>query len=183
MRTRANSIYSLGIYIGGGLSALTTIIIGGVGWRVTFLIVGIVGGAFGIICLFFVFEPKRGVYDAGISKTNVIKPSLGAAFLELIKSPTSRWVTIAGGFRFWAGYSIGFFVPSYFGSVYENEPNYTLKFGIMMATAVSFGGFCSSLIGGYISDKYEEKWAFTKAAVCMVGTFLGIPTLAGCLLI
>ena len=65
MRTRANSIYSFGIYIGGGLSSLTGVLTTNVGWRLTFLIVGIIGGAFGVLCVLFVLEPKRGRYEIG----------------------------------------------------------------------------------------------------------------------
>jgi MFS family permease len=62
-RTRANSIYSLGIYIGGALSSLTGLIISGVGWRWSFAILGIVGGAAGLLGFIFVQEPERNFFD------------------------------------------------------------------------------------------------------------------------
>jgi len=62
-RTRANSIYSLGIYIGGALSSLTGLMISGIGWRWAFAIVGIVGGAAGLLGLLFIREPERGYFD------------------------------------------------------------------------------------------------------------------------
>ncbi len=62
-RTRATSIYSLGIYIGGALSSLTGVIIGGLGWRWAFYILGIVGIGFGILGFILIREPKRGNFD------------------------------------------------------------------------------------------------------------------------
>lgn len=63
-RTRANSIYSLGIYIGGALSSLTGLLITGTGWRWALAIVGIVGGVAGVLGLLFIKEPQRGFFDA-----------------------------------------------------------------------------------------------------------------------
>ena len=62
-RTTANSIYSLGIYIGGALSSLTVLIITGVGWRWMFILVGIIGMGAGVIGFVFIKEPKRGNFD------------------------------------------------------------------------------------------------------------------------
>ncbi len=62
-RTRANSIYSLGIYVGGGLSSLSILIITAVGWRWMFRIIGIVGLGSAVLTILFVREPKRGRYD------------------------------------------------------------------------------------------------------------------------
>ena len=56
-RTRATSIYSLGIYLGGALSSLTGLIISGAGWRWSFAILGIVGGVAGVLGLIFIREP------------------------------------------------------------------------------------------------------------------------------
>lgn len=56
-RTTANAVYSLGIYIGGGLSSLSLILITSVGWRWSFIIVGIIGVAVGTLSLIVVKEP------------------------------------------------------------------------------------------------------------------------------
>ncbi len=62
-RATANSIYMLGVYIGGALSSLTIVMITGVGWRWSFAIIGYIGIIAGILCLIFVQEPKRGRLD------------------------------------------------------------------------------------------------------------------------
>lgn len=78
MRTRANSIYSFGIYIGGGLSSLTTVLEGVLGtWQATYVVIAAIGGGFGVLCVLFVLEPKRGRFDDAQQRgTAVIKPTL-----------------------------------------------------------------------------------------------------------
>ena len=55
-------------------------------------------------------------------------------------------------------------MPAYFGKVY---PEYSDQYSILNAFVVSIGGFASSLIGGKISDYYENRNFMTKAYVCM----------------
>lgn len=62
-RTSANSIYSLGIYIGGALSSLTAVIITGLGWRWTFALIGFFGIGAGVLGIFLILEPSRGTFD------------------------------------------------------------------------------------------------------------------------
>ena len=56
-RAFANSIYSLGIYIGGALSSLTILFITGLGWRWTYGLVGIIGAGTGVLGFIFILEP------------------------------------------------------------------------------------------------------------------------------
>jgi MFS family permease len=123
-RTTANSIYSLGIYIGGALSSLTIIFITGLGWRWTYGLVGLIGIGSGVLGIIFVMEPIRGRYNIKTSMTGsaqpaVVKPSPLILFLrsakEIFINPTCRWVLIAGSFRFFGGYAIGYYMPTYFG--------------------------------------------------------------------
>lgn len=59
-RSFANSIYSLGIYIGGALSSLTLLFITGLGWRWTYGLVGLIGAGTGVLGILFIIEPERG---------------------------------------------------------------------------------------------------------------------------
>jgi len=56
-RTTANSVYSLGIYIGQALSSLTTLLINNLGWQWAFIIIGIIGVCFGVIGAILIREP------------------------------------------------------------------------------------------------------------------------------
>lgn len=87
---------------------------------------------------------------------------------------------IAGSFRFFAGYAIAYYMPSFFGAVYKDNQN---LYSTLNAFVISVGGFISSYGGGIICDKYEEKSFMTKAYVSMIGTFLGCPAIAVCTLV
>jgi hypothetical protein len=83
---------------------------------------------------------------------------------EIFVNPTCRWVCVAGSFRFFGGYAIGYYMPSYFGKVYPD--NYNL-YGVLNSFVVSVGGFASSMTGGYLSDKFDKPFPMIKATVCM----------------
>jgi MFS family permease len=72
-------------------------------------------------------------------------------------------------------------MPSYFK---DNYGDYKLEYSIGNAVIVSACGFSSSIIGGYVSDKYEQKGIYMiKAYVCIFSGIFGIPTIMGCTLI
>lgn len=48
-----------------------------------------------------------------VAKPNPLILFINAA-KELFSNPTCRWVLIAGSFRFFGGYAIGYFMPAYF---------------------------------------------------------------------
>ena len=169
-RTRANSIYSLGIYIGGALSSLTGLMISGIGWRWALAIVGMVGVGASILGFLFIREPERGFFDVKkpADTPKVEKPPPLTQFLnaakEIFINPTCRWVCIAGSFRFFGGYAIGYYMPAYFGAIYPDEKN---LYYLINSVVVSIGGFSSAMAGGYLSDNYEKRYPTIKALVCM----------------
>jgi MFS family permease len=59
-RTTANAFFAGCIFIGSSLSSLTVVMIGQVGWRESYLIIGIYGICAGAICITFIKEPERG---------------------------------------------------------------------------------------------------------------------------
>jgi len=77
----------------------------------------------------------------------------GRAAAEIFVNPTCRNATIAACFRFFGGYAIGFFMPSFFGGIYPEDKN---KYSIGNAFVVSLCGFTSAVFGGYLSDRFEN---------------------------
>lgn len=82
-------------------------------------------------------------------------------------------------FRFWETFSIVYFLPAFFQ---RNFPTFKVEYGLYNALIVSTMGFVSTLAGGLISDKFEEKSRMTKALVCLVGSVLAIPAISFCVL-
>ena len=70
-RGTANSIFNMGIYFGGALSSISTLLILQLGWRVSFEGIGIIGVGFGIASLILVREPARNAFD--IKKKEIIQ--------------------------------------------------------------------------------------------------------------
>ena len=66
-RTLANSIYSMGMFIGTALENLTVIIINAIGWRGAYFIVGGFGIVVGLIGIAVIKEPGRGVFAPPIA--------------------------------------------------------------------------------------------------------------------
>lgn len=62
-RTTANAIFGLGIFFGSSLASITIIMIGSIGWRKTYFVIGCLGVIFGLIALTCIKEPKRGRFD------------------------------------------------------------------------------------------------------------------------
>jgi nitrate/nitrite transporter NarK len=61
--------------------------------------------------------------------------------------------------RFFGGYSLGFWAPSFFQNVY---PTYSKQYSIINSLLIIVGGVTSSFIGGYIGDKFEYKYPKIK---------------------
>lgn len=122
-RATVNSLYNGAIYLGGALSSLAAIMIGGLGWRGTYIVIGISGMVAGFLGLFFIIEPNRGRYEAPKAKkvdTRSTLKKFSDAAVECAVNPTPRYVTIAASSRFFAGYAIGYFMPSYFEGVWSD---------------------------------------------------------------
>lgn len=187
-RTTATSIYSFGIYLGGALSSVSGIMITGFGWRWTFGIMGIIGMVAGVLGLLLIKEPERGTFDAPkkLDGPAVIKPSPLTQFVractEMFVNPTCRWICVAGSFRFFGGYAIGYYMPSYFGNIPDYKDKYN-TYLTLNAFVVSVGGFTSAIAGGFISDKLEKRIPTIKSWVCIFGSLLGCPMIAVCLLV
>ena len=95
-------------------------------------------------------------------------------------NPTCRWVCIAGSFRFFGGYAIGFFMQSYFTKGVFGTGQEKVYFN-GNAIVVSLCGFLASIIYARIADHYENKGVLNiKAYVCIASSALGIPFIILC---
>ena len=72
---------------------------------------------------------------------------------------------------------MAFYKPLYFAKVY---PNYVDEFSIGNAFIYVVIATSSALIGGLLSDKYEEKSYRIKSYLCMASGLLACPALVAC---
>ena len=82
---------------------------------------------------------------------------------------------IAGWLRNFGGIIIPSYLPLFFG---RNYPTYKKEYALLNAIQLVICGLTASLGGGILSDKYEKKSYWTKAAICMVGCALSFPLMA-----
>ena len=79
---------------------------------------------------------------------------------------------LAGFFRFFGGYSLGFLTAEFF----ENRfPDYTNQFAVMNSVIVIGGGLPASMLGGYLSDRLESRYGSIKGLIAGLGALTAVP--------
>jgi hypothetical protein len=82
------------------------------------------------------------------------------------------YLTIASFFRFFGGYSLGFLSATFFLHKYpENDSQYAY----MASVIVIGGGVPSCFIGGYLSDKLEDRIPNIKGLIAGLGALAATP--------
>jgi len=98
------------------------------------------------------------------------------SFKGKIKILASNWcfvsLMLAGFFRFFGGYSLGFLSAEFFEHRY---PDNTKAYSFMGAFVVIGGGLPASILGGYLSDKLEPKIGSIKGLIAGVGALAAVP--------
>lgn len=103
-----------------------------------------------------------------------------SAVNEIFSNPTCRYCVFAGSFRYFGGFAIAFYMPTYFGAVYSE---YSGQYSIINALIVSICGFTSSLSGGILCDYFEKRgYLMTKGILCVFAGLLGTPFIVICTL-
>ena len=99
---------------------------------------------------------------------------------QVLKQPTTRWITFATIVRTFGSVAVSTYLPIFFLKVY---PSYKDTFAVANALSLAIGGLFASIAGGYLSDKLENKSLMAKSAICMVSCFLAFPLTAACCLV
>lgn len=106
----------------------------------------------------------------------VDKNVAGLKFIDKVKILGSNWcfitLSMAGFFRFFGGYSLGFLSAEFFENRY---PDYTSQYAVMGSVVVIGGGLPASMLGGWISDRYESRIGSIKGIIAGGGALLAIP--------
>lgn len=93
--------------------------------------------------------------------------------IKILCSNSCFLYLVAAGFcRFFGGYSLGFLSGPFFEKRY---PDYTQQFSIMNAVVVIGGGLPASMIGGWMSDKFEDRVGSVKGLIAGIGALVAVP--------
>lgn len=178
-RAEANGIYAFGVYVGGGLSSMSIAMAESVGWRGTCFVITCFGALLAVMVFVTMKEPERkndNKKQEVTEDTFTFRDSLK----EIFSNKLIIILYIASSARFMAGYAIGGYVPSFYGTLFED---YEDTYAYLNAFVVAGGGALSSYIGGRVADRWEKSGnIYSRLDVPLIGSLLGIPTIALCLL-
>ena len=171
-RATALSIYSSGLYFG----ILMGYVLGGavadiVGWRYTFMLIGIPGVIFAVVLAAVVKEPPRGRWES--PEINAYKPTLGETARLLISQRSFCWLAMATAVHNFAGYGTGNFAASLY---LRNHDLSLTQVGMLLSIAGGLSGMIGVFLGGYLGDKLggkDKRWYLWVPAW---GAALSIPT-------
>ena len=82
------------------------------------------------------------------------------------------FLVIAGFFRFWAGYSLGFLSGKFFE---HRWPDYNTTYSFAGAFIVIGGGLPASVLGGLLSEHLESKIPSMKGLIAGLGALAATP--------
>lgn len=167
-RARAMGVYMVGAALGtgGGL------IIGGIlgemlGWRKTFLVLGIPGVLLGVLFFFSVKEPQRGRLDAGEEKDKQAQ-----AIKKTLKSLAANSIFIRISMSFAMLTMIGYAMAFWLAPIMLRNFDIPLsKVGLYLGLTYIAAGIPAPLIGGYFTDymaKRDARWRAWIPAIAII---------------
>ncbi|CAE7810552.1 unnamed protein product [Symbiodinium sp. CCMP2456] len=182
-RATANSIFGLGIYIGGAVASLGAAVDEREGWRTACLGFGFVSALASLPLLFRSEasgpskEGARWPTDpfAQLQSKVVALPGEALSVItkssEAVSEPSARWLLLASTLRFSAGFAILVWLPT---AIRASFPNDVEQFAVINSLIKAFAGGASSLAGGVTADGLRARGFGDQAAAL----FCGVTSLA-----
>jgi MFS family permease len=141
-----------------------------VGWRNTFIIVGLPGVAVGLLALFTLREPPRGHAD------RLVDTGLRSDFSDTLRTLFGMRIFIflsaAGATQSFIGNSIISWLPAFF----ERSHHLTsTEIGYKLGLAVVVGGIIGIVGAGFIADRLAKRDVRWYAWVGVIGLLTGTP--------
>ncbi len=171
-RARALAIYSLGIPIGlAGGSFLGAFLASSIGWRHTFLLLGLAGLVLAPVVRYCVRDLPSAPAAA--------QAPLREVFPLLARKPTFWLLAFASSLSSLCGYGLALWVPSVMMRSFHLDLLATGKF---LSTLLLIGGSAGVFVGGWLADRLggmERSWYARVPAIAWIAT---VPLYAGGLL-
>lgn len=172
-RSRAFAIYGLGVPAG----TLCGLALGGwlvdlVGWRMTFLIIGLPGLLLALLYRLFVHEPRAATPQSGNAAP---RPSIAENFTVILRAPALRWLTVAAA----AGGIFVLGMPAWSGvfliRIHGLSPTHA---GLMLGLIMGIGGCLGTFAGGMLADRLAVSAPGRALLVPSIGLALALPAAA-----
>ena len=173
-RARAMGVYVTGSVLGTGGGLIVGGLLGEwLGWRMTFLALGIPGILLGVILYFTVKEPPRGRYDSGSDDSKQ-----AVDIKRTLKSLASNKVYVRVGLSYAMLTMVGYAMALWLAPIMLRNFEVSLSVvGLYLGGTYILGGIPGPLIGGYLTDymvKRDARWCAWIPAIfilCSAGTF------------
>jgi predicted MFS family arabinose efflux permease len=168
-RPAAIGFFSLGVPLGNFLGIfLGGLLVADLGWRLTFVALGLPGLLLALIVWLTVREPVRGGMDdpkdlAALRAGEDIP--LGESVKQLWASPTFRIMSFSGALSALCGYGMNMWMPSFLERVHDLDP---ADYRLLLGACLGIGGGLGAMLGGVIT---------ARAAVRDPRAFLLLPAL------
>jgi MFS family permease len=155
--------FVVGYLSGGWLNDL-------VGWRLTFILVGLPGVLLALVVRFTLLEPPRGHAERAPAGDSV--PSLASTLRHFLSCPALRHLPLAGALHGIGAFAAALWLPAYFVRTFGVTSGTA---GAWMALAYGCGGGIGVLCGGHVADALvrrtgDSRWYAWGAAGALVAT-------------
>lgn len=155
-RATAFGIFAVGPLIGSAIgNGLGGWLAGEVGWRSTFVIIGMPGIVLALIVFFTLREPQRGRFDPPeVRDTTGPQPDTREVFRYLWSRRTFRLLAPAIGLATFAGLGFGMWAPAFLMRVHGMSVTET---GLFLGTVSAPAGALGALFGGWAADRLGRR--------------------------
>lgn len=172
-RATALAIFATGVNIG----LLVGLIVGGllaeaVGWRYTFLIVGLPGVLLALIVVATMREPPRGYAD-GIGETAPVHaPPVLAVLRYLLSQPSFRHIAVGATLVSFVGYGAVAWLPPFMARSHGMSIG---DIGVTLGLIVGIAGGIGTFGGGWLADKLSLRDVRWNMWVIAIAGLAGLP--------
>ena len=156
-RARSIALYTMGASVGIGLGyALGGWLSEAIGWRMSFIAVGVPGLLLALVVRFGMVEPPRGVIEGRAAVGD--QPSIGAALRQLVGIRTYRQIAIATALYNLASYGFMMWIPTFLTRVHEMGRS---ESGAWLGLIAAGCGLTGAYAGGWLADfgaARDRRW-------------------------
>lgn len=177
-RGRAMSIYGAGTQIGAAFGYL----LGGwllvsLGWRNTFVAVGVPGVLLSLLVWATIREPMRGAAESGEPPPSAERgTALRADLAMLWRNRTYTWLQVGAALHAVAGYGLGVWTVPFLIRVHEMEVQVIGTALGLIGLGVGIPGI---VLGGYLCDQLSARDPRWYLWIPTLGAVIGIPFTVG----
>jgi predicted MFS family arabinose efflux permease len=169
---RAMGIFTVGAVLGtGGGLMVGGLLAESLGWRLTFLALGVPGILLGVVLLFTIKEPQRGRYDAQ-GDSNRQSDNMRTTLASLLGNKVYVRISVSFALLTMVGYAMAIWMAPI---MLRNFDVSIGKVGLYLGCAYFIGGIPGPIIGGYLTDylvKFDERWRAWLPAGAIIGVVI-----------